>query len=235
MSMRVLILQNDAMAPAGLIEHQLIADGADIVTIRANQGDAVPVSAGGYDGLVVLGGTQTAVDFSNWPYLADEIALLRRFADADRPSLGVCLGSQLMALAHGAAVRPLGQLEIGFSTLTTTPAADTDPLFSQGDLSAQMQWHNDSFDLPDGAVLLSAGDICRNQAMRIGRSQYGVQFHFEVTRPIVEDWIAHFAMKLDREFPGIVSRLHRELDDHSETAAAYGRQLIDRWVGLLRD
>jgi len=234
MTMRVLVLQNDGMAPAGLIEQRLVQDGVKIVTVRANEGDPIPTNVGDYDGLVVLGGTQTAVDFAGWPYLADEVALIQRFAEADRPTLGICLGSQLLALAHGAGVRPLGQLEIGFSTLRATPAANDDALFHGGEMVPQMQWHNDTFDLPAGAVLLGTGDICRNQAVRIGRCHYAVQFHFEVTKPIVDDWIAHFAIKLDQGSPGLVARLRQELADNEEGAAVYGRLLVDRWVELIR-
>lgn len=232
--MRVLILQNDAMAPAGLIERQLIVDGADIVTVRASDGETVPKAVDNFDGLVVLGGTQSVADFTDWPYLADEVALMRRFAEADRPALGICLGAQLMARAHGAPIRPMKRLEIGFSDLTATPAADDDPLFGGGDPVPQMQWHNDTFDLPDGAILLGTGEICRNQVIRIGRCQYGVQFHFEVTREIVDDWIAHFAFKLDRDMPGLVARLRQELAQKLDDAAVYGRLLVDRWVALMR-
>ena len=232
--MRILILQNDAHAPAGLVGEQLAVDGADTVVVRADDGERVPTEVGDYDGLLVLGGVQSATDFETWPFLAEEAALMRRFAEADRPTLGICLGAQIMARAHGAAVRKLGDIEIGFSPLRTTKDAADDPLFGGGDPVPQMQWHVDTFDLPQTAVLLSTNDVCRNQAMRIGRAQYGIQFHFEATRRIVGDWIAHYGAELDNERPGAVARLRSELDRFSGRAAVYGRQLVDRWVGLIR-
>jgi len=232
--MRILILQNDAFAPAGLVGDRLVADGADTVVLRADDGDRVPNDLGDYDALVVLGGVQSAADFETWPYLAEEAALMRQFAEADRPTLGICLGAQIMARAHGAAVRKLDEMEIGFSPLSATKQAADDPLFRGGDPLPQMQWHADTFDLPDTAVLLSTNEICRNQAMRIGRAQYAVQFHFEVTREIVEDWIAHSGIKLEYKNPGLIARLRSELDQFSDRAAVYGRQLVDRWVSLIK-
>ncbi|MEM8587810.1 MAG: type 1 glutamine amidotransferase [Pseudomonadota bacterium] len=232
--MRILILQNDAFAPAGLVGDRLVADGADTVVLRADDGDRVPNDVGDYDALVALGGVQSAADFETWPYLAEEAALMRQFAEADRPTLGICLGAQIMARAHGAAVRKLDEMEIGFSPLSTTKQAADDPLFGGGDPWPQMQWHGDTFDLPETAVLLSTNEICRNQAMRIGRAQYAVQFHFEVTREIVVDWIAHSGIKLEYENPGLIARLRSELDQFSDRAAVYGRQLVDRWVSLIK-
>lgn len=234
MSMRILVLQNYPRGPAGLVGQRLADDGAEMVVVNVEQGDSVPSDIGDYDGLLILGGPQSAADFETWPYLADEAALAWQFAEADRPTLGICLGSQIIARAHGAAVRKLGKTEVGFSRLSATAAAVEDPLFKGVDPAPQMQWHSDTFDLPKNAVLLATGETCRNQAMRIGRAQYAMQFHFEATRRIVEDWIAHSGVELEDEEPGAINRLRTELDQFSDRAADYGRQLVDRWVDLVK-
>src|SRR5204863_2879167 len=105
-------------------------------------------------------------------------------------TLGVCLGAQLLAKAVGAEVYRHRQKEIGWYGIELTPEALDDPLFA-GLPSTQtvFQWHGDTFDLPEGAVLLAKGATCRHQAFRLGRAAYGVQFHPEMTLEMVGDWL----------------------------------------------
>ena len=231
--MQVLVLQNHGIGPSGLVGQRLTRHNVGQVTVHAWDGQEVPDEVGSYAGMVVLGGAQFAGDFETWPYLGDEAALIRRFAEADRPVLGVCLGAQLVARAHGATVRKHHQLEIGYSPLELTADAATDPLFRDLQPLPQMQWHYDTFDVPNTGVLLAKNDLCTNQAIRVGRAHYGVQFHCEADPTIIRGWISDDPGKLERDHPGAIEAIGQGIEDHADDAPRFGSQLIDRWIDLL--
>lgn len=140
------------------------------------------------DLLVVLGGPIGAEEDARYPYLTEEVRLLRERIDSGRPLLGICLGAQLMARALGAAVRPMGRKEIGFSPLTLTPAARDTPLALIGDQSV-LHWHGDQFALPPGVESLAATPVCPHQAFMVGDHAMAWQFHLEVDPARIEQWL----------------------------------------------
>lgn len=144
-------------------------------------------------GLVVMGGPMGVSDTASHPYLADELALLAGAVAADLPVLGVCLGAQLLAAALGGTVYRGAQPEIGPGTVTLSNAGQTDPVLGvarRAELPV-MHWHQDTFELPAGAVGLAGSDLYANQAFRVGARAYGLQFHVEVDRALVDGWREH--------------------------------------------
>jgi len=141
--------------------------------------------------LIVLGGAMRANDDLPYPFLSNLKTLILRIVEAEIPYLGVCLGGQLLAAALGAKVVSHRWEELGMLPLSLTEAGKTDPLF--GGIPAQFhtfQWHHDSFDIPDGGVLLAGSEACPHQAFRVGDCAWGLQFHPEVTESIIRDWCA---------------------------------------------
>jgi len=140
------------------------------------------------DLLVVLGGPIGVYDEADFPFLSTEIELVRRRLDADRPTLGLCLGSQIMARALGAKVypNPNGK-EIGWSALTLSDAAGASPLYRLG-RHPVLHWHGDTFDLPHGAVRLASTPKTANQAFSVGQCGLGLQFHVEASIQGLERW-----------------------------------------------
>ena len=125
-----------------------------------------------------------------YPFLREETVLLRRAAEMKRPILGFCLGAQLMAKAGGAKVMKGHEKEIGWYPLSLTEEGRSDPLLKSfpGEFFA-FQWHGDTFDLPRGAACLVTSQSYRNQAMRLDSLSYGFQFHFEITRDMIRQWL----------------------------------------------
>ncbi len=141
-------------------------------------------------GLVVLGGPMNVDQTEQHPYLADEVRWVRAALDAQLPTLGICLGAQLLAKTLGAKVYPNAVKEIGWYDVQLLPESADDALFA-GCPSEQIvfQWHGDTFDLPTGAVQLARSADCAQQAFRFGTSAWGLQFHLEMTASLVADWL----------------------------------------------
>ena len=152
---------------------------------RIDEGQPLPASARGLDGLVVLGGFMGVHDQEEHPWLVAERELLAEAVNRGLPVLGVCLGSQQLAAALGAEVRRGPAPEIGLGDVELTPEGLEDPVLGPlGPRPPVMHWHEDAFELPPGASRLAATDACPNQAFRAGELVYGLQFHLELDRSL---------------------------------------------------
>ncbi len=143
-----------------------------------------------YDGLVVLGGPMGVCDADKHPHLTQEIRAIRDAIQHDKPVLGICLGSQLIAAALGAKVYKNEKKEIGWYDVSLTDEGKKDPVLSGiGGTKKIFQWHGDTFDIPYGGTWLAKSEACANQAFRYGDKVYGLQFHLEVDEPMVSRWL----------------------------------------------
>ncbi len=232
--MRVLVIENYFGTTLGQVGGALDEAGIAVDLRRVWDGARLPRGPGGYDGLIVLGGEQSAVDDEEHPYLPRVAALTRAFGEADRAVLGICLGAQLVARGHGAE-NILGRpLEFGWRQVTPTAAGRDDPVLSAlGEGAPLFHWHGDTFSLPPGATHLAASAMTENQAFRIGRAVYGIQFHFEADRTLVESWNEDFAELIADETPDWTERHRREAARHGAEADATGLKLARAWVKLI--
>ncbi len=179
------ILQNDPAVPVGT----LLDDCPVPVAVHCLYGGEPLPTVGRNDALMVLGGAMGVNDIGRVPFLLGLKEYIRRTVDSGIPYLGICLGGQLLASAFGAAVIAGRWGERGTLPVKLTDNGLSDPLFAG--FSAEFttfQWHDDSFDLPEGSVLLASSVACPHQAFRVSERAWGVQFHPEVTAAIIRNW-----------------------------------------------
>jgi GMP synthase (glutamine-hydrolysing) len=137
---------------------------------------------------VILGGPIGVYETDRYPFLNDELAALRHRLAAGRPTLGICLGAQLMAAALGARVYPGGRKELGWGEVSLTEAGRASSLAHLAGRPV-LHWHGDTFDLPDGAARLASTELYANQAFAVGRNALALQFHAEADSGRIEQWL----------------------------------------------
>jgi GMP synthase-like glutamine amidotransferase len=232
--MRVLVVENFDGSGLGQIAEALDEAGVAVDLVRAQHGEALPETGGGHDGLIVLGGGQDALDDEGSPYFPKLLDLMRDFSASGRAVLGICLGAQLLARAHGGKNLIGGASEFGWREVALTEEGRADPVL--GGLPARFpifQWHDDTFTLPAGAIRLAENSAAANQAFRIGRATYGVQFHFEADRRLVRQWNRFYAEQLARRHPEWAAAHEGEAARHGPAADAAGRAAARAWIRML--
>ena len=233
--MRVLVVQNFDNTGLGQVGAALAEAGAQIDLRKPYRGDPLPKNAASHDALVVLGGGQSALDDDDHPYIPPLLSVMRDFGDRDRSVLGVCLGSQLLARAYGARNLLGAAPEFGWQSIAKTQEGGADPVLSAvPEEFRSFQWHDDTFTLPDGAVRLATSPVAENQAFRVGRASYGIQFHFEADRRLVSHWTEVFADYLAEHHPEWGGRHEQEAATHGPAADACGLALARAWVVTIR-
>lgn len=225
-----LVLRHVAFEDLGYWSEILAGRGYSPVILEAGADDFAAVAPEGPDILIVLGGPISANDGELFPFLRAEMEILRARLKQDLPTLGVCLGAQLMAAALGAKVCPGLQKEIGWSPLALTPAGLDHPLrHLAGELTSVMHWHGETFDLPEGAALLASTPICKHQAFSVGRRGLGLQFHAEVTAAGLERW--YIGNIGEVQALGIsLSELRAAAARHAPALRAQGERFVHEWL-----
>jgi GMP synthase (glutamine-hydrolysing) len=231
---RVLFIQNGEEDGPGLLAKVLANHQIPLDTVHAWRGDRVPISLNGYSGLCVGGGSMSAFQTKEYPFLALESQLLKQAHALGLPSLGFCLGAQLMAQSLGGKVFRNHRPEIGFFEVRFRAEAASDPLWKHHHTPfLPTHWHNDTFALPPTAELLASSDITPHQLFRCGPHFYGIQFHLEFDLAIVESMLKSDAELLARA--GIDAK---ELLDHARIhlplAETVGIQFFGTWAQNLR-
>ena len=145
-----------------------------------------------FDVLVIMGGPMSVHDEKDLDWLKKEKEFIAKVITEKKKILGICLGAQLIAEALGKKVFNNKDKEIGFIPVHFTKSALQNDLFKDfSEYETVFHWHGETFDLPDGAILIASTQACINQAYSIGGNIIGMQFHLEVTPEIVEDMIKH--------------------------------------------
>jgi GMP synthase-like glutamine amidotransferase len=209
---QILIVTHDSQEGPGTLETFLESAGIDIQMIRLHEGDSLPGDPRSADAVVSMGGPMSVHDEEHYPFLRSEKYFLMQAIEANVPVLGICLGAQLIANACHAAVLKAQENELGWYKVSITDEGKRDILF-QGlsDMLFVFQWHEDVFEIPEGATLLATSPVCPNQAFRY-RNAYGLQFHVEVTKDMLSQWLtdAPEGAKMIRTYNRIAQDFERQ-------------------------
>lgn len=219
---RLLAVQLDPSDPLARLGDWLAATGLDIDLRALDAADTLPDDLSGHDGVVVLGGGMGALDDHEVPFLPAVRALLRNAVSAEIPTLGVCLGHQLLAVALGGQIRRnLDGPEIGAQLIAKRGVASNDPLFGPLPITPDViQWHYDEVSmLPPGAIQLFSSPGTDHQAFRLGRLAWGIQFHIETTPDILRAWAQDDAEEL----------ADYDLEVVLERATAVDEDIVEAW------
>jgi GMP synthase-like glutamine amidotransferase len=225
----VLVLQHIACEPPGVYEDVLVNRGMERERIELDEGDALP-SWQEFDAIIAMGGPMSVNDEARLPWLAGEKRLIAEAVRSGMPYWGVCLGVQLLASSLGARVYQGDAPEVGVLAVELTDEGRDDPVFRDLPPSfPSLQWHGDTFDLPDGAVRLARSPAYPNQAFRFERA-YGVQFHLEVSPAMAREWtdVPEYARSLEQTIG--TGPLLDAVDAGAEEMLAHGRSLFERWL-----
>jgi GMP synthase-like glutamine amidotransferase len=223
---RILVLEHDASDPLLRMQAWLADAGAEVEVRRLHAGEQVPTDLTGFDALISLGGEMGAYDDDVAPWLPEVRALLTAAVAARTPTLGICLGSQLLAVATGGTVTAgVDGPEIGAYLTAKRDASEGDPLFDPLPMTPDvMQYHYDVVStLPPGAVLLLSSTGYPHQAWRIGPAAWGLQFHIETTAENLRAW-----GRTEDRAP--IGRLGPVLDQAEETMGEVWRDFTTRFV-----
>lgn len=228
---KALAIRHLAFEDLGNLAIVLHQNAFDVTYVDAGFDDLTRVDPLGPDVLIILGGPIGAYEEHDYPFLMDELRLLERRLAADLPTLGICLGGQLMARALGAKVYSGTCKEIGWSTLWLTEGGKHSPLAHLlDDQTAVLHWHGDTFDLPEGATHLASTRLYANQAFSWGRRGLALQFHAEVTAQGIERWLIGHACEIGMT-PGVsVAQLRQETMYHAPRLQGQAMQFWQVWV-----
>ena len=226
-----LALRHVAFEDVGVWAATLDAEGYDLAYVEVGPRPLPLDRIQACELLIVLGAPIGVYETEAYPFLIEEIATIERRLAARRPTLGVCLGAQLMATALGARVAPGPGKEIGYAPVELAAAAQASPLAAIEGLNV-LHWHGDAFDLPSGAERLAATTLCPNQAFRLGDWALALQFHLEADPEAIESWlIGHTGELANARIDPRTIRA--DALRYGPAVAETGRRLLADWLEAL--
>ena len=226
MGRRILIVLHQERSSPGRVGQGLLRRGCELDIRRPALGDPLPATMEAHDAAVIFGGPMSAND--DLPFIKAETEWIGVPLKEEKPFLGICLGAQMMARHLGARVysREDERVEVGYYPIR--PTGEGWALFD--DPQYVYQWHGQGFDLPAGAAQLAEGEEFPVQAMRYGKAAYGLQFHPELSTPMMDAWLTLATQRLSQ--PGAQPvELHRQgREKHDATLKAWLGRFLDHWL-----
>jgi len=226
--MKVLIVQHVECEGPGYLEDFLHEKRIEYEIAKMYEGEQLPDD---FDALIVLGGPMNVYEEERYPYLKRLTTTITNFVTEGGHYLGFCLGGQLLAKALGAKVRRNHTREIGNFEIGLTERGVKDPLFKGFKHTfPALEWHGDTFEIPERAIKLAESELCSNQAFRF-KNAYGLQFHLETTPEMLAEWVEVYADELNEE--GIDAAIMlKETEKKADIYRGLSNQLFTNFFGI---
>lgn len=225
--MSVLIIKNIISEGPGTIEEFLRTKKLPFRIVELGEGEQAP-SLDRFQRLIVLGGPMGVYEMETYPHLSSASRIIREAINRDMNILGICLGAQMIAHCLGAEVYPGGTQEIGWHHVELTGNGLKDPLMRKLAVHPKVkdfwrrfkvfQLHGDTFNLPMNTLHIARSDLYDHQAFRFAKSVYGLQFHIEVTKEMLSDWVKDMSGKEQ-----ILAETDRIFDEYEGRAIQFYR------------
>jgi GMP synthase (glutamine-hydrolysing) len=229
---QAIAIRHVSFEDAGILASLLGRHGVELATVDAWN---IPAAAVEAPLVILLGGPVSVNDSADYPFLAEEIALARTRLAENRPTLGICLGAQILCRAVGGKVKPGTQKEIGWSPLALTDAGQRSVLAPLAGIPV-LHWHGEICELPEGLPSLAATPACGAQAFAPTPSGLGLQFHAEAGCDGIESWLVGHSVEIGAT-PGVtVPRLRADTARHAAALCAAADTMFCNWltaVGVL--
>ncbi len=233
---RVIIFKHVAGEVLGTLNPLLKEQKLNIRYVNFERYPAAEPTLDKYQGLVVFGGWMGVYEADRYKHLKVEMKLIEQALRKEIPVLGICLGSQILAHVLGAHVRKHEDKEVGWHEIELTEHGRQDALLGHFEKKERIfQMHGDTFDIPAGAKHLAASAICPSQAFRYGDKAYGLQFHLEVDRAMIERFLKVPKNREEVEaFAGksAIEKMEAETEKHLERSMALSRRAFLEFVKL---
>lgn len=224
------VIRHLAFEDLGSFSSVLQAHGYKINYVDAGYDDLSQIEALSDGLLVILGGPISVNDTAMFPFLDEEISLLKQRIAADRPTLGICLGAQIIARALGAKVYPGDEKEIGWYDLSLTAAGEQSALrYLDAKHCSMLHWHGETFDLPVGAALLASSEKFPHQAFSYGKNILALQFHPEVTQRSMEKWFIGHIGEIMQTDEVSVEKLREDTHRYANQLEMQGELFFNSW------
>ena len=219
-----------AFEDLGSFEQILKEEGFEIEYLNAACDDLSVINPETDDLLIILGGPISVNDIDEYPFIQAELEMLTERLEADKPTLGICFGAQLIARALGAQVYPGHHKEIGWSPIHLDEAGSRSALrHLVGDDVCVLHWHGETFDLPEYAEHLASTEYYANQAFSYGKA-LALQFHPEVTARALEQWYVGHTCEI-HQIDGIsVNKLRDDARQFADTLQARAYTFFSEWL-----
>ena len=228
-----LVIQHVEVEGPALLGDALRDRGCDLDIRHAYRGEPIPSNLGTHDALVVLGGPMSAGSDDGFPTRRAELNLIADALRQVRPTLGICLGAQLLAVVAGSSVARGPHPEIGFGYVHLTTAARTDALFSGLPPEVPvLHWHSETFEVPTGGLHLAASASYESQAYRLGALAWGLQFHVEIDRAALDRIAAAFPHEANA-IPGGAATVLSQADDALPRMSTTRAHVLGRFADLV--
>ncbi|WP_326502756.1 glutamine amidotransferase [Rothia nasimurium] len=236
MTRTVYAVRHVAFEDLGIFEDLLIERGFNVEYRDAGIDALNTPEVREADLLIILGAPISVNDTQDYPFLFEEVELIKARITAQKPVLGICLGAQQIALAAGAKVDPTGAIELGYSPVELTEAGKESVLAPLGNTPV-LHWHGDAFTLPEGSPSLARTQICENQAFTLEDAAghpyaLALQFHLEVNPRHIEQWLIAYADYI-RASEQDVAVIRREASLYAEKLTAAATEVLTGWLKKL--